>query len=387
VSVSAATGRIRWTTTRATNEQDSNDNVEPVVVGRTAYFAQGGMVTALGTSTGRSIWSWTGGQTVYGMWAWDGVFAVLTDQVSDHARLTGLDDLTGAVRWQLPISGTGLIGNPQATSDGGLAWLRSDGQVQVINLANGHVRWSVLEDTQAVPTAIDGLVLTGRNGVLHAFADQTGHRRWALASLPVDQFDQVVAGKVIVSSGVAGPSNPTAIKAVDPATGQVMWRFDLGTTVTVLSAGPAGLAVATYLPNRRLYLLDAGTGSILWQANTAVTLYTVPLVLSHGIVSVEGGVEGYPGFRLVDRDAQNGSMRWKVRLPGQPSGKQPVLRSGSLVVVEASNAAGRSLLSSYDQNTGQPAWRTVMPELVQIPPVLAGGVFLVQAATDYACAL
>jgi len=92
--------------------------------------------------------------------------------------------------------------------------IAGDGTVQVVNLANGHVRRSTVEDTRAVPIAIDGLVLARRNGVLHAFADRMGHRRWALAHLPVDQFDQVAAGKIIVSSAFVGPSYPTATTAI-----------------------------------------------------------------------------------------------------------------------------------------------------------------------------
>jgi len=380
-------GKVRWSTALPTNGQNSNE--EAVVVGRIAFFGHDGTVSAIDTSSGRSIWSWTGGQTGPGMWAWNGLLAVLTDQVSDHAQLTGLDEQTGAVRWQLAIPGTGLIGNPRATGDGGLAWLRADGVVQVINLANGHVRWSVLEDTLSVPIAIDGLVLAGHNGVLHAFADQTGRRRWATAKLPVNQFDQVIAGRVIVSSEFVGPSYPTAITAIDPATGRIMWQFDPGIAVTVLSAGPAGLAVATYVFLRRLYLLDFHTGKVLWQANTAVALDTLPIVLSHDIVNVEGGVVGYPGIRLVDRNAATGQVRWKVPLSGYPgAGFQPVLRSGSVDEVETSSATGQASLFGYGMNSGKLAWRAAMPEDVPVPPVLVRGAFYVEAATPgFACAV
>jgi len=314
-----AAGKIRWTIPLPTGSQDSEDNVEPVVVQGNAYVAQHAAITAIETSDGRSIWSWTGGQSMDGMWAWNGLLAVLTDQVSDHAQLTGLDDLTGVVRWQLSIPGAGLIGNPQATGDGRLAWLRADGVLQVVNLASGRVGWSKNEDRQAVPVVIDGLVLSGRNGVLHAFADKTGRLKWTVPNLSLSQHDQVLDGLVFVSSGVIGPSFPTAVTAVDPATGRVLWRFDLGTDSTVLSAGRAGLAVATYVPQRRLYLLDTRTGKVLWQANAAVAVDTIPIVLPHDIVSVEGGVEGYPEIRLVDRDTADGQQLWKVDLSGFPS--------------------------------------------------------------------
>jgi outer membrane protein assembly factor BamB len=314
--------------------------------------------------------------------------AALTDQVSDHARLSGLDERSGAVRWQLSIPGGGLLGTPQVTTDGGLAWMRSDGALQVIDLADGRIRWSLSEGRQAVPITSNGIVLTGRNGVLTAWNDETGRRQWTLPGFLLQQSDAVVDHLVLVTSSVVQPSLTTALTAVDPRTGRVVWRFDPGTGLAVLSAGPAGIAVATYVPDRRLYLLDPQNGIVQWQANTAVTLDTIPMVLAHDVISIEGGVEGYPGIKLVDRSASHGQAKWSVPLHGGPTGKQPVLRSGSLVIVEAAGANGPASLFAYDMASGAAVWRAAMPEFVQIGPVVSDGAFLVQAATvGYACAL
>ena len=59
------------------------------------------------------------------MWRWSGLVAVLTNQVSNHARLTGLDAATGAVRWSLRLPAQGLLGGQAATADGGLAMVVS----------------------------------------------------------------------------------------------------------------------------------------------------------------------------------------------------------------------------------------------------------------------
>jgi outer membrane protein assembly factor BamB len=388
VDVTAA-GKIGWTARLTPDNQNTdNDNVEPVVAGADAYFAQAGSVRAIDRANGRSSWSWNGGQTVYGMWVWHGLVAVLTDQVSDHARLSGLDEGTGAVRWQLSIRGSGVLGTPQVTTDGGLAWMRTNGDLQVVDLADGRIRWSLSEGRQAIPITSNGIVLTGRNGVLTAWNDETGRRQWTLPGFPLQQSDEVVDHLVLVTSSVVQPSLTTALTAVDPRTGRIVWHFDPGTALAVLSAGPAGVAVATYVPDRRLYLLDPQNGIVQWQANTAVTLDTIPMVLSHDVISIEGGVEGYPGINLVDRGASNGQAKWSVRLQGSPTGKQPVLRSGSLVVVEASGANGSASLFAFDMATGALTWRSSMPEFVQIAPVVAERGFLVQAATvGYGCAL
>ncbi len=381
-------GKVRWSTPLAVSGQTPDANVAPLETRDAVDVAEDGTVHALALSDGRPTWSWAGGRGVYGMWAWHDTIVVLTDQVGDDARLTSLDDRTGTVRWQLPIPDNGLIGNPTPTDDGGLAWLRADGEVQVVDLASGRIRWSVHRDRQAVPVTSDGNVLVGSDGVLAAFDDETGRRRWTVTDLPPQPEERIVAGLVLVTSGIVGPSDPTALTAVDPGTGQVAWRFDPGTAVTVLSAGPAGLAVAAYVPDRLLSLIDTRDGAVRWTVDTAVTLNTFPLVSSADIVSVEGGVQGYPGSNLVERAAGNGRRRWAVGVPGTPTGLQPVLSSGGLVLIEASGAAGNSSLFAYDATNGHRAWRAEIPEFVQVPPVAVPGGFLVQASTPVsACAM
>src|SRR5215467_9141421 len=96
-----ASGRIAWRTPLATHGTDSIGSVAPVLAGPVAVLAQDGTVHGLRIADGRPLWAWRGGQAVYGMWRWGGLVAVLTDQVSSHARITGLDAVTGAVRWVL----------------------------------------------------------------------------------------------------------------------------------------------------------------------------------------------------------------------------------------------------------------------------------------------
>ena len=120
---------------------DSIGSVAPVLAGPVAVLAQDGTVHGLRIADGRPLWAWHGGQAVYGMWRWGGLVAVLTDQVSSHARITGLDAATGAVRWVLRLPGSGLLGG-QVAVGGGLAMIRSDGVLQVVSLATGRVRWA-----------------------------------------------------------------------------------------------------------------------------------------------------------------------------------------------------------------------------------------------------
>jgi len=324
------------------------------------------------------------------MWRWGGLVAVLTDQVSQHARITGLDAATGAVRWVLRLPGSGLLGSQVATVDGGLATLGADGMLRVVNLADGRIRWARFAGRWPALAAAGGRVMFGMGGRLTGYDARTGQVRWRLAGLPGQTQVQVLAGLALVTSDGTGHYTTTTLVAVDPATGRVAWRFDPRSAVTVLADGPAGLAAATYAPARRLYLLDPRTGRPRWRAATAVALDTVPLVTASTVVAVEGGVIGYLAIRLVSRDAATGKQLWARALATTPAGPQRVLGWAGQAIVQTAPAhvsRGAPLLA-YHLATGRPAWRASMPALVQAPPIPAADGLLNQPADPgYACAL
>jgi len=336
-----ASGRIAWRTPLATHGTDSIGSVAPVLAGPVAVLAQDGTVHGLRIADGRPLWAWHGGQNVYGMWRWGGLVAVLTDQVSNHARITGLDAATGAVRWVLRLPGSGLLGG-QVAAGGGLAMIRSDGVLQVVSLADGRVRWARFAGRWPGLAAAGGVVMFGMGERLTGYSARTGRVRWTRPGLP----------------------------------GQ--------TQVQVL----AGLAVDTYVPARRLYLLSPRTGRPLWRAATAVAQGTVPLVTATRVVTVEGGVAGFLAVRLVSRNAATGNQLWARTLATIPPGPQPVLQLGGQAIVQtaASLPHRPSPLLSYDLASGRLDWRAAMPVFVQTPPIPAAGGLLVQPAdAGYAC--
>jgi outer membrane protein assembly factor BamB len=384
VDVSRA-GRMLWKTPLATTNTYFPSTTPPLPVGPVAVFAQDGIVHGLDLADGHSLWSWAGGREVYGMWRWSGLVAVLTDQVSNHARLTGLDAATGAVRWSLRLPAQGLLGGQAATADGGLAMVVSRGVLQVVNLADGRVRWQRRIPASPALAAADGLVIYGLNGRLTGYDDRTGRPRWTASGLPQSPTIQLTAGLALVTSNTQGPGISTALTAVIPGTGHIAWRFDRGEPLTVLAAGPAGLTLAAYVFNRWLYLLDPRTGRLRWQAQTFVTLDNIPLVTRTNVLVLEG----LQTVRLVDRNAADGRVIWQDTLTNPPVGGQPVNQAGPLALLQGGpRAPGTPApLLAYDKASGRLAWRTDMPTFVQSPPVLVPGSLLVQPGDlIYACA-
>jgi outer membrane protein assembly factor BamB len=386
------TGRILWRTPLKTRGNPLSSAVTPVPVGPVAVFAQDGIVHGIRLAGGRVLWSWPGGQDVYGLWRWGGLVAVLTDQVSDHSRLTGLDAATGAVRWSLRLPARGLLGGQALTADGGLAMVVPGQGIQVVNLADGRVRWRRQLPTSPALTAAGHLVIYGPNGHLAGYDARTGGLRWAVTpGVSRDPAFQLAGGLLLVTSTTAGPSVPKTLTAVVPATGRVAWRFDPRTPAahpeaqaSVLAAGPAGLAVATYDP-RRLYLLDWHTGRPRWHADTYVSQGNVPLVTSTSVVLPEG----LDHVTLVARDAASGRVRWRDSLPASSGDYRPVLAAGPLAILpgDPRTPGATAPLRAYQAAGGRLAWQASLPTFVQSPLVLVPGGILVQPADPgYGCA-
>jgi outer membrane protein assembly factor BamB len=371
-------GRVVWKTPLPTRNGGFSIVAQPLVTGPVTVLAQDGIVHGLDLGDGHPLWSWTGGQDVFGMWRWGDLVVVLTDQVSTHSRLTGLDAATGRVRWSLRLPSRGLLGDQAPTADGGLAMITTAGVLQVVNLSDGRIRWRRTVGASAALSAAGQLVIFSVNGRLTGYDDRTGQPRWTTGELPGQPTIQMAGGLVLVTSNAQGPGITTALTAVRSATGRVAWRFDTGEPLTVLSAGPAGLAVAAYVFNRRLYLLDLRTGRPLWQADTFVTEGMIPLVTGTDVLAVEG----QPSTRLVDRNAADGRVRWQDTLAESPAGQQQVLQAGPLAVLQTdpSFPGSPAPLRAYQLTSGRSAWRVDMPTFAVASPVLAPGHMLVQSA-------
>ena len=67
------------------------------------------------------------------------------------------------------------------------------GVLQVVNLADGYVRWQRRLPAWALAAA-GGVVIYGLNGRLAGYDDRTGELRWTARGLPQDPAIQVTAG-------------------------------------------------------------------------------------------------------------------------------------------------------------------------------------------------
>jgi outer membrane protein assembly factor BamB len=378
------TGQVNWRVLlESAPESELGPDAEPLAVGGVAVFAQNGVVHGLRLAGGQALWTYTDRLSVYGMWRWQGLVVVLSGQSGGGpavpgetwgGRLTGLDAATGVVRWTLPMPGIGPQTDAVATTDGGLAVAGMLGQLLVVDMADGSVRWNRAITDPAGLAAAAGLVLYGSGSSLTAYDDRTGAPRWTAASMDMDLPQmQLAAGLLLVNSAFGG----TQVTAYTPATGRVAWAFQTpgpqaGATGSwaAVAAGTAGVAVANLPAPSWLYLLDPATGRVRWQ--TATLVGAGPLLTAAGVIDIEGTAAKGP-VAIVDRDAADGRIRWQDTLPQPASdagqGMEQLAQAGQLALVQSNATPGQPVtLSAYWLDDGRLAWQTILPENVSEPP-------------------
>ena len=326
---------------------------------------------------------------VYGLWRWRGTVVVLVGQVSASSRLVSLNAASGAVRWTLPLSRQGVTGNLTLTADGGLAMIRGYGTLSVADLTTGRLRWSRTAGHSPGPVAVGAVVAAASNSRAVGYDDRTGAVLWTKRGLPGEPALVAADGLVLVQSDATGGGAPTAVTALVPRTGRVAWRFDPGVPVNIPGAGPAGIIMSSYTPDR-LYLVNPATGRPRWSV-AAVATYTFPnseLVVTKTSVVL---VEGRGGARLVDRRAADGRVLWSAPLSGSSVALHLALTSGpsgqDVVATMGPPGTGTaSRLWVFRLSSGRLAGATTLPSLVQAPLAVAGPDTLVQL-DDPVCAV
>ena len=353
-----AAGHVAWQVSLPTAAQQQGVVLQPLVIGGVAVFAEENAVYGIRVSDGRQLWRRVFSKdiaaesgAVYGLWRSGSRVVVLTGQVSADARLTALTASTGAVRWTLRLPAPGLLGSQAQASGGTLAVLRPDGVLESVNLATGTVLWARHVGTSAGPAAVGSVIAAGGRALAVGYAGQGGGRAlWTARGLPPATNLTAAGGLFLAWSNVQGGGAPTAVTALNPRTGRVEWRFNPGPAVTILGAGPAGLAFATYVPDRRLYLVNPATGRVRWSAATfaaaegdnpgQVVEAAADVVLPEGNVAPSADVD-----RLVARDAADGRVLWSTPLPAGADG---------LNLAPLSLAGGQAIAITSVQGTGFP---------------------------------
>jgi outer membrane protein assembly factor BamB len=396
-----------WANHSISLERAPDTPVSPLVIGSVAVFADGDRVTGLRLADGRSLWHWAGPEWVDDMWWWQGLVVVLSGTSSPRGQLTGLDAVTGAVRWTRKLP-TGVYGQPVTTADGGLA-LVSDSELQVISLANGTLRWARRTGLAGSLAAGHGLVLAADGDAgqrLDAYDDRTGAVRWTFHGLPIGAALTYLTGRVAFTWLASGATGATGLAAFDLATGHIGWQFTPGRAAGLRPDGETDLLPARDTRGRPavvvldglLWLVSLRDGHRLWTAPASLVPTMTSQIDGADLITFQApqssdamaGGGSVPGLTLVSRDAATGALRWARRIP--PGATDPAVPAGPDLVVRSDRPAAHTqvldVLLAYRSATGRAAWRVTLPAPATVVPTSLANGLLVQAGYDTAaCAM
>ncbi len=238
---------------------------DPAIGGGTVLAGTTTAVVALDRATGATRWTQPMGGEVTSVALTDG-WAFAGDQ---HGRLQAFDPQSGAVRWTATFPGA-LVVAPRIDAESRFvvaSWHWSyTPALRTFDLATGNLRWEapIGRFTAAAVVARDIVVVAEGDGDFHARARgldlATGAERWALA-MP-GSFESALEGASDAGRvGVVDHFGNVAM--LDSATGQILWRAQLGGAVVRTKILFVGGRVVSWTFDARVVVLDGGTGRLV----------------------------------------------------------------------------------------------------------------------------
>ncbi|MFH5797999.1 PQQ-binding-like beta-propeller repeat protein [Haladaptatus sp. CMAA 1911] len=297
-AVNVTTGAKRWRVNRSMN-------AAPAVSGKRVFIAGDDAVTALDTTSGDKRWS-TESAAGRGRYSTGVQVAEGTVFVSGHMSLAAFDASTGEERWTF-ITGLEIESLP-AVSDGTVYVGSDDTYLYALDAATGDRRWRYKTDGRVScdPVVTRDLVYVGsEEGTLYALDARSGNERWRkevgdIGHLAVD------GGHVYV--GFGSQYGPTML-AFTAENGVECWSSD------AYEAGYASSIAASsdylYLPvgslsesySETFGALDPKTGETVWRFSNSNVRFTSGPAVTDGAVYAGGmGTEGLTVARFVPKD-------------------------------------------------------------------------------------
>ncbi len=324
-------------------------------------------------------------------------------EVGQSNVMAAFDSETGEERWRFEIgprhpgidgSYNGPISTPLITENFVIG-LGPWGRLVALDMLDGELAWSVhLGDDLGAPLPnygfatspilSHGLVILetgGAAGAFSAFSPRDGTLVWSAGE------DQV-AYQSAVPLALDGReyllmSGKTHVAALDPATGEVLWRYAHG------GRGLKGVdsLVPVVVGEDRLFLAHKGDSSVgvklsmeggtvraeqIWESRTIRNSYTVA-------VSYGGLIYGFSSRFLACVDPDTGEALWRSRPPGDGF---PIIVDGHLVILtkDGSLHVATATPEGYHERTSL----KVLDEIAWTPPIFSGDSFYVRSMGELA---
>lgn len=258
----------------------------------------------------------------------------------------------GAGTWAPPVVDSGII------YVGG-----SDGVFHAVRSADGRALW-----TWTGPNAIDGAATVGASAVyfldtkfnLIALDRDHGVLRWrtplhnefrAGGSVPENPTFNHRAARPLLHDGILYVgSSDGGVYAIDPATGNQLWRHDAKAPVFCTLGVHDNDTLLFGTMDGSIVLLDRHTRAEKFRAKTGGGVVTTPVVVDGRVIAGSRDYQLY-AFNLAD-----GSVAWRYSYWFSWIESSPVLRDGLLYV----GGSDYARVSAIDAKSGRARWSTIV---------------------------
>lgn len=232
-AIDALTGEQVWAVdlSAGTDGDPTRSSLPAIDDGTVFVSTQEGELVAVDLATGQIVWS----QRVVdelpagplNPTAFEGVVYV----VANGDQFLGFDTETGDQVWETQIPGT--VGWKSSTIAEGRIFITDDsGVLHAFDLASGDLVWST-ENIAAsrVPAYHDGMLFVpGSDERTTAVSVEDGSIVWQTEP-PVDWFDSL--SLIVTDDAVIAMAEISPTRALDPATGEVLWTADFGEAYSI----------------------------------------------------------------------------------------------------------------------------------------------------------
>lgn len=271
-----------------------------------------------------------------------------------HAALAWSARGRGAGHRQAPVVADGVVYLGSQIEDEPRGW------VEALDAATGTALWttSVASAVKTAPVIVGDVVVAAEvSGDVHGLDRTSGAIRWTVPSS--DPLRRFAWNAPTAADGVVYIGDQSDLRAIDAATGEVLWRrTDLSPHHNLVNhAAPlivGDLLVMGFWPSPMHPIgLNRHTGESLWVApempRTAESFKSMKMLLIMGTASYDAARDAVlmPAFgRTVSVDRETGAVHWSADHPGSFSPVPPLVTDAGYVVTATGH--GIRLLDPVD---------------------------------------
>ncbi len=271
-----------------------------------------GSVFAISMSSGKNIWSYKTGESVFSSPSIEKDLVVFG---STDSNIYCLNAKNGVLQWRY-TTGASVVASP-AIRNGVVFIGSSDRKFRALDLNTGKLLWEFPEldgFVESKPTITDGKIVFGAwDEHLYCLDERTGRLIWKWNSDRRGQLLSPAVCEPVVANGKVFIVAPDRfMTAIDLKTGETVWRTNRFQVRESIGSSEDGNKVYVRTMNDSVYALstEATTPAVIWSLNAQFG-YDI----NSAMLKEKKGTLFYPTKNglLLAIDSNTGNLKWKYK--------------------------------------------------------------------------